>query len=67
MSREKINELRNLSVAELDHKLADIEKSLHDLRQKQIAGTLDKPHEFGAAKRRIAQILTIKREKQNAP
>ncbi len=64
MSREKIGELRNLSAAELEHRLETLEKGLHDLRQKKIAGTLDKPHQFSLLRRQIAQTLTIKREKQ---
>lgn len=66
MTVSKAKDLRNLSVDELDQKRAAHEKELHDLRQKKSAGTLDKPHFFKRLKREIAQINTVKREKQNA-
>ena len=66
MSRVKVGELRSLSVQELNAKASIFQKDLFDLRQKKITGQLDKPHQFKAARRQIAQINTIKREKQNA-
>lgn len=63
MSRSKAKDLRNLSAAELTNKLESLEKDLHDLRQKKITGQLDKPHQFKAARRQVAQILTVKKEK----
>lgn len=65
MKRVKAGELRNLSAQELEQKRGSLEKSLHDLRQKKITGQLDKPHEFKALRRQIAQINTIEKEKQN--
>ena len=66
MARTKVNEIRNLSQAELEQKKGDLEKELHGLRQKKLSGQLDKPHLFKAARRQIAQVNTIQREKTNA-
>ena len=66
MSRAKANDFRPLSGIELDHKLDTLEKELQDLRQKKITGQLDKPHFFKNVRRQIAQVNTVKREKQNA-
>lgn len=65
MSRPKVKELRNLSVAELEHKKSGLEKEMHDLRQKRLVGQLDKPHLFKNTRRQIAQINTLTREKKN--
>ncbi len=65
MSRAKAQELRGLSLEELKHKQETLEKDLQDLRQKKVTGQLDKPHVFKMARRQIAQLNTIRREKQN--
>ena len=66
MSRAKAKDLRALSDVELEQKLEALEKELQDLRQKKITGQLDKPHFFKNVRRQIAQVNTVKREKQNA-
>jgi large subunit ribosomal protein L29 len=66
MSRPKAKDMRGLSVQELGQKRQSLEKELHDLRQKKVTGQLEKPHEFKAARRHIAQLNTILREKENA-
>ncbi|OIO37855.1 MAG: 50S ribosomal protein L29 [Candidatus Omnitrophica bacterium CG1_02_46_14] len=63
MTQIKAKDIRGLSAAELDQKKSILEKSLFDLRQKKAMGTLEKPHEFKAIRRQIAQINTIKKEK----
>jgi large subunit ribosomal protein L29 len=65
MSLPKARDLRSLSAQELEHKRAALEKELHDLRQKKITGQLEKPHQFKVARRQVAQINTIMREKKN--
>ena len=64
--KQKLDELRNLTVQELEVKKTAHEKELHDLRQKKITGQLDKPHLFSATRKIIAQMNTLKREKTNA-
>ncbi len=63
MSIAKAKDLRGLSKQELLLKRDALEKELHELRQKKVIGQLDKPHFFKKARRQIAQILTIVREK----
>ena len=65
MSRIKVNTLRDLSLQELQSKENAFQKELFDLRQKKITGQLDKPHLFKSVRRQIAQVHTLKREKQN--
>ena len=66
MSRAKAKDLRGLSSAELDQKRQGLQKELFDLQQKKITGQLDKPHQFKSARRQIAQVNTLIREKKNA-
>ena len=65
MSLVKGKDVRGLSAIELDQKQEALEKELQDLRQKKVTGQLDKPHSFKAVRRQIAQINTVRREKQN--
>ena len=65
MSRVKASILRDLSLQEMQSKESALQKDLFDLRQKKITGQLDKPHQFKKAKREIAKINTVKREKKN--
>jgi len=64
VSRVKARELRSLTPQELAQKREALEKELHDLRQKKVTGQLDKPHQFKAVRRQIAQILTLGKEKK---
>jgi large subunit ribosomal protein L29 len=65
MSQSKGKDLRNLSAHELNQKRDSLQKELHTLRQKKVTGQLEKPHQFKASRRQIAQINTIIREKKN--
>ena len=65
MSRVKAKEFRGLSGEELKQKRQALQKELFDLQQKKITGQLDKPHQFKNARRQIAQLNTIAREKKN--
>lgn len=65
MSRVKMDTLRALSLQEVRSKVSSLQKELFDLRQKKVTGQLEKPHQFKAARRQIAQLNTIKREKEN--
>lgn len=58
-----IKEVRALSEAELKDKLATIRKHLFELQSKRY-GNVEKPHVFKQARRDIARILTILKEKK---
>ena len=66
MSQVKAKDLRGLSLDELNLKLAGLQKELLELRQKKITGQLDKPHAFKIARRQVAKVNTILREKKDA-
>ncbi len=61
----KANEIRNLSVSELEQKLADLKKDLFMLRMQHATNHLDNPTKISAARRDIARVKTVLREKQN--
>ena len=61
----KANEIRNMSVSELEQKLADLKKDLFMLRMQHATNHLDNPTKISAARRDIARVKTVLREKQN--
>ena len=62
----KANEIRNLSVEELDKKLADLKKDLFQLRLQHATNQLENPVRINEVKRDIARVKTIIREQQLA-
>ena len=65
VKKMKANEIRNLSVEELDKKLADLKKDLFMLRMQHATNHLDNPVKISAVRRDIARVKTVLREKQN--
>ena len=61
----KANEIRNLSVSELETKLADLKKDLFMLRMQHATNHLDNPTKISAVRRDIARVKTILREKED--
>ena len=61
----KANEIRNMSVEELQSKLVDLKKDLFMLRMQHATNHLDNPAKISATRRDIARVKTILREKQN--
>ena len=60
----KANEIRNLSVDELNSKLADQKKDLFMLRMQHATNHLDNPIKISNVRRDIARVKTVLREKQ---
>ena len=60
----KANEIRKLSAAELESKLADLKKDLFMLRMQHATNQLDNPLQIAAVKKDIARIKTIIRENE---
>ncbi len=58
----KASEIRNLSAAELDAKLAELKDELFKLRFQQAVNQLDNPTRIKAVKKDIARIKTIQRD-----
>ena len=61
----KINEVRELSMAELEEKLAELKQELFNLRFQKAVNQLENPKKIGDVKKTIARILTIIHEKEN--
>ena len=61
----KAEEIRSLSVTELEGKLAELKKDLFMLRMQHATNHLDNPIKISAVRRDIARVKTVLREKQN--
>ena len=61
----KINEVRELSMSELEEKLAELKQELFNLRFQKAVNQLENPKKIGDVKKTIARILTIIHEKEN--
>ena len=64
VNKMKENEIRKLSAAELDSKLADLKKDLFMLRMQHATNQLDNPLRIADVKKDIARIKTIIRENE---
>ena len=60
----KAKELRDMTPAELESKMADLKKDLFTLRMQHATNQLDNPLKIDAVKKDIARIKTILREKE---
>ncbi len=62
----KASEIRKMSAAELETKLAGLKKDLFFLRMQHATNQLDNPVKIAEVKRDIARVKTIIREQQTA-
>jgi large subunit ribosomal protein L29 len=60
----KAQELRDLTVDELEQKLGELKRKLLNLRFQLASGQLQNTAEIGKTKRDIARVLTILRERE---
>lgn len=60
---KKINELRSMSLTELQTELLELRKQQFNLRMKRSAGALDKPHTITMARKTVARVKTLITEK----
>lgn len=60
----KTTEIRELSAAELDTKLADLKEELFNLRFQMTTGQCENPMKIRDVKKSIARIKTIQRERE---
>ena len=60
----KANEIRSMSVEELNTKLADLKKDLFMLRMQHATNHLDNPIKISNVRRDIARVKTVLHEKQ---
>ena len=66
MNKMKASEIRKMSAAELNEKLAGLKKDLFFLRMQNATNQLDNPAKIAEVKRDIARVKTIIREQQTA-
>lgn len=59
----KINEIRQLSDAELSSKLQELKAELFNLRFQAVTGGLDNPMRIRTVRKEIAKIKTIESER----
>ena len=62
----KAKELREMTTAELESKLAELKKDLFFLRMQHATNQLDNPLKINLVKKDIARIKTVIREKETA-
>ena len=60
----KANEIRKMSAAELEGKLAELKKDLFMLRMQHATNQLDNPLKIQTVKKDIARVKTILRERE---
>lgn len=64
MALPKIEEARKLNDEELVAAIASAKKELFDLRFQRATGQLEQTHQFKHIKHKIAQLLTVERERE---
>ena len=66
MPFSKIQEVRDLTDAQVDEQILAIKRQLMELRMLQATGRLEKPHQFKHAKHRLGQLMTVIGERSRA-
>ena len=64
VNKMKANEVRKMSVSEMEAKLADLKKDLFTLRMQHATNQLENPVKIALVKKDIARVQTILREQQ---
>lgn len=64
MPLPKIQDARDLSEQELKEQIAEVKKDLFRLRFQKATRQEVKPHQFKHARHRLAQLMTVERERE---
>lgn len=64
MPLPKVEEIRDLSDQELNDRIVATKKELFQLRFQKATRQLEKPHQFKHLRHRLAQLMTVERERQ---
>ena len=59
-----VNDIRNLSAAELNTKVSELKEELFNLRFQLATGQLENPMRIREVKKTIARIKTVQREEE---
>ncbi len=62
----KIRQLRDMSDDELRRERHELRRALFNLRLQKAIGQLEKPHKLGEARRDLARVLTLLRQRELA-
>ena len=60
----KVNEIKEMTVAELDAQLEEIKKEQFNLKLQQVSGQLENPARVKELRRTVARIKTIQNQKK---
>ncbi len=60
----KVNEINEMTVAELDAQLEEIKKEQFNLKLQQVSGQLENPARMKELRRTVARIKTIQNQKK---
>lgn len=60
----KSSEIRNMTEAEIEHKLFTLKEQLFNVRGEVTTGRVERPSRFGLIRRDIARCYTILKEKK---
>ncbi|WP_372797007.1 50S ribosomal protein L29 [Pontiella sp.] len=60
----KVNEINEMTVAELDVQLEEIKKEQFNLKLQQVSGQLENPARMKELRRTVARIKTIQNQKK---
>lgn len=66
MPLPKVSEVRDLSDQELSDEILAAKRQLFELRMQKATRKLEKSHQFKLTRIRLAQLLTVERERQLA-
>jgi large subunit ribosomal protein L29 len=66
MALPKISEIRELSDDQIQEEIVAAKKQLFDLRFQKATRQLEKSHQFKHTRHRLAQLLTVERERKLA-
>lgn len=66
MPLPKVDEIKDLSDQELSDQITTVKKELFQLRFQKATRQMDKPHQFKHKRHRLAQLMTIERQRQLA-
>lgn len=66
MPLPKIEEVRELSDQELGEQIIATKKELFQLRFQKATRQMEKPHQFKHLRHRLAQLMTVERQRQSA-
>ncbi len=66
MPLPKIGTIREMSDADISTEIIAVKRELFDLRLKRATRQSFKPSEFGSAKHRLGQLMTIENQRKQA-